>query len=334
MTLLKRNALHLVPADIPGALDELGIRYKIAGDEAVALCPSPDHDDRKPSWGCNIRTGLHWCFSCGFGGSFARLVRAVRGGSTGEAELWIRAYYARNWTGEVPDDDEEPDPVLRVSEADLWECVTPPAGALAARMVSRAAALQMEVLWNPRKTCWVFPMRDPETGRLAGWQEKRGKYVRNCPDGAPRNLAVFGLGLLRYSDGEDDAIVTESPLNAARFLTAGIPGAVATFGIEFSDDQIAAIRKYSRGIIFAQDNDLAGQRKISRWLARHPAERASCRVFGYDVFEDREQACWVHRAGDGRDPGNLSDAELALGIRDATPAHSTYFEAVDWKAKS
>jgi hypothetical protein len=63
---MKRNIDHLslpdvIPADIPSALDSLGIEYTIKGSEATALCPDPGHNDGSPSWSCNLNTGKHHC---------------------------------------------------------------------------------------------------------------------------------------------------------------------------------------------------------------------------------------------------------------------------------
>lgn len=327
----KRKRLG-VPADVSAALDELGVEHRVMGDEAVGLCPSPDHHDSHPSWSCNLSTGMHHCFSCGWGGSFTRLVATIRAVRYDEADLWIRTHRVVHWEETVvtSEDEAEAEPVQEVSEADLWECTDPPAEELAARHVSLEAAQQLEILWNPRRSCWVFPIRDPETDRLMGWQEKNGKRVRNRPIGLDRRSSVHGMPLLKATGRDGDAIVCESPLNAARFLTAGIARAVATYGIEFTDEQIAVVRQWSTGIIFAQDNDKAGQRKIARWLDEHPEERPFCKVFDYASFEDTHLRCIVHPAGDGRDPGDLLDRELIQGIEYATSATDTYFEGITW----
>lgn len=325
-------ALRAVPADVSAALDELGIEHKIAGDEALGLCPSPDHNDSRPSWSCNLSSGLSHCFSCGWGGSFTRLVAAVRGVRADEADLWVRTHRITHWDdASVSDDEPAPPPAQVVSEADLWECGEPPADELAGRGVSAEAARKLEILWNPRQSCWVFPLRDPDTDRLIGWQEKKGKHVRNRPIGLDRHRSVFGLRHLKSTGRDGDAIIGEAPLNAARFLTAGCPRAVATCGIEFTDDQIAVIREWSTGIMFAQDNDDAGRRKIARWLSSHPEERPFTSVFDYGKsFEDTLLHCVVHPRGDGRDPGDLTDRELRRGVEWASRATDTYFEGINW----
>lgn len=321
----------VVPSDVSAALDKLGIDHKVRGGEAIAVCPNPDHADRSPSWSCNLETGMHHCFSCGWGGTFARLVAITRGVRYDDAEGWIKEHKARSIILDVlADDQTEPAyvPLRAVSEADLWQCTPPPAGELAARMVSPEAAAELEILWDGKG--WVFPIRDAATSRLIGWQLKRAKFVRNRPVDLDRSSSLFGLDLVRSTGVNGPVIVTESPLNAGRFLTAGFPRVVATYGIEFTDAQIDVLWRVADEIVFAQDNDLPGQRKIARWLADHPEHTRRCRVFDYGgVFEDYLLRC-IHPAGDGRDPGNLTDAELRRGIEYATPAWRTYFEGVNW----
>ena len=68
---------------------------RLDGSEAWALCPS--HQDTKPSWSVNLRTGQHHCFSCGWGGGAADLV--IRGlgvedlaWSTKDAWEWLEQH--------------------------------------------------------------------------------------------------------------------------------------------------------------------------------------------------------------------------------------------------
>jgi DNA primase len=82
--------------DVPRLLLALGIRSKRRGRRWEALCPSPEHDDRHPSWAIlddqqSERHGTHRCLACGFGGRPVDLVVAVLGCSRKEARAWLRA---------------------------------------------------------------------------------------------------------------------------------------------------------------------------------------------------------------------------------------------------
>lgn len=63
--------------DIPALLRRLGIETRRAHGELHALCPA--HEDKRPSWSINERTGQHYCFSCGYGGGVADLVVRSQG---------------------------------------------------------------------------------------------------------------------------------------------------------------------------------------------------------------------------------------------------------------
>jgi hypothetical protein len=318
----------VVPADVSSALYALGIDHVIRDDEALALCPNPDHSDRKPSWSCNLETGLHNCFSCGFSGSFVRLVALVRGVRPAEATGWIQTRKVRSG----PSQEEVERAVEQkpaVSEADLWEVTDPPEWALAERHISLLAAQTLEIRWHPRKERWVFPIRDPKTDRLLGWQEKAKGIFLNRPKDVQKASTLFGFKQLKATGNDGPVVIVESPLDTARFWTAGHHRVVSTFGIEFSDYQISLLWPYADELIFAPDNDLAGQRKLARWLTEFAFERNRIKVFDYGGAFDARDAI-VHPEGDGRDPGNLSNRELRRGIEYATPAWRTYFEGINW----
>jgi hypothetical protein len=316
----------LVPQDIAGALDELGIVYRVVGDEATALCPHPEHDDAKPSWSCNLKTGKHNCFSCGFGGSFEWLVRIVTGTRKGEAVAWIRTRKPRVVQ------KEKAQGLIEISEADLWEAAEPPAWHLADRGISADAAKEMELLFNYRTRRWVFPLRDPYSDRLIGWQEKgtgdERHLVLNKPDGAKKHLTLFGFRHLKWSGNEGPVIIIENPVKTARFVDAGLPRVVSTCGSSFSEEQINLLWPYADEIVFALDNDAAGYKAMANWIKNAPFGRSKIKVFNYGARKIR--GAYVHFKDD-RDPGDLTMEEIIWGYENRTPAAFSYFEGVDWE---
>jgi 5S rRNA maturation endonuclease (ribonuclease M5) len=322
---------NVVPADVAGALDELGIDYIIRGDEANALCPHPDHNDSSPSWSVNLHSGMHHCFSCGYGGSFIKLVANVRGGKFAEAEVWIRTHTMQsNLDGVEIVAQAKERRAAEVRESDLWEVGPPPAEMLAGRNVSSGAAELAEVQWHPEKGCWIFPVRDPFTDKLTGWQEKSERRFINRPRGLDKTQALFGFRHLKATGRSGYVVVVESPLDVARFITAGVDRVVATYGSEFTQKQIEILWDYADVIIFALDNDDAGQKRVARYLLEHPEDAPHCKVFDYGTaYVDRDFRQWyIHPLGDHRDPGNLTDADLWWGVDNATPGTWTMFEAV------
>lgn len=321
--------VDIVPADVSAALDELGIDHVIRGKECHALCPNPKHDDHSPSWSCNLYTGKHHCWSCGYGGSFTKLVANVRGGKFDEAQVWIRTHRMQsNLDGEEIVTRAKERRAAEVRESDLWACDEPDMYVCEDRAISPEAACLAECLWHRDKDCWIFPVRDPDTDKLLGWQEKSKRRFLNRPAGLDKTRSLHGMRHLKTTGKSGYVVVVESPLDVARFMTAGIMRVVSTYGAEFTDFQIRNLWDWADEIIFALDNDDAGQKKVARYLLAHPEDRAHCKVFDYGtVYEDRHYRHWlIHPEGDGRDPGNLSDDDLRWGVQYATPASRTLFE--------
>jgi hypothetical protein len=191
-----------------------------------------------------------------------------------------------------------------MSEARLAVFTDPPMEALQARHLTPEAAKEYSVLWDSKKSAWVLPLREPHFNRLIGWQEK-GTIHRtffNRPAGLPRSKTLFGI------ENQEDSvtILVESPLDCVRLASAGVRGAVALCGTTISDDQIKLLR-YSERVISALDNpkiDKAGK-KASDEL------RQLARKYGLNLF--------FFNYGDTgkKDPGDLSDEEIAWGIQNA-----------------
>jgi hypothetical protein len=317
----------IIPADIPAALDELNIDYKIRGDEAIGICPSPQHPDTKPSWSCNLDTGKHHCFSCGFGGTFEWLVQTVKGTRKGEAVAWINVHKPKVGQRQV-DDRLKP-----ISEADLWEATPPPDWALDQRGISYQSAHDLEILFNLRTQRWIFPLRDPVTDRLIGWQEKgtgeESALVLNKPDGAKKHLTVFGMSYLKMTGTNGPVVVVENPVKTGRFYDAGYR-CISPMGAGFTDYQMELLWPYADHIVLALDNDAAGQRRVKKWIDDNPFGRRMTRVFSYGNVK-KINGAYVHARGDGRDPGNLSPEDIRQGIIDSTVGSFTYFEGIDWE---
>jgi hypothetical protein len=317
----------VVPVDIEGALNELGLDFTVRGDEATALCPAPDHFDSSPSWSMNLETGKHHCFSCGFGGSFQWLVQIVSGKRSAEALAWLKTRHVR--IGIVI--DEAPPP--SVHEADLWNTVLPPQWALDERGVTAETCEAMEIRWLEENSSWIFPIRDPWTDRLIGWQEKGTGENRDFVDNWPRKVkkatTVFGYRNLKATGTEGPVVVVENPVKAGRFHSAGVPRVVATMGASFVDYQVNDLLwPVADEIIFGLDNDKAGHGRLVKYISQNPYGRESVKIFNYGNVQ-RINGAYVHFPDD-RDPGDLTHEELRWGTENATPAVFTYFAGIDY----
>ena len=305
-----------VPLDVLAALAALGIDAEERGDEAVALCPNPEHDDHRPSWGCNLGTGLHKCFVCGFQGSFAYLVQRMQGLARGDAEQWVRERKVRDITDGFDALQERPQKrAAEVSEADMWKFADPPAEALEDRGLTLEACQHYGVRWDAGHELWIVPIREPRTGRLWGWQAKNARVFRNHPVNVGKSGTLFGFQSLRPGG---TAVLVESPLDVPYLRAAGIDGAVSSFGVSVSDRQISLLLDRAGSIVLALDNDVAGWKGVSKLVYAFPA--TPVRVFNYGNFQPglaTEDV--VYEGVDGADPGNLTDDEIAWGIEHAIP---------------
>jgi hypothetical protein len=219
-------------------------------------------------------------------------------------------------------------------EADLWRCTEPPAWALAERDVTRETCDAMEILWLPENNSWIFPLRDPWTDRLIGWQEKgtgeNKDYVDNHPRKVKKATTVFGYRSLKATGTDGLVVVVENPVKAAKFHSAGVTRAVATLGASFVDYQVNELLwPVADTIVFALDNDNAGQKRVAKYILENPYARQNVRVFNYGTVS-KINGAYVHAPGDDTDPGDLTYTQLRLGVEMSTPAPFTYFEGIDY----
>lgn len=258
------------PGDVMACLEELGIRpVRVIHGEAWALCPARDHDNVHPTkWSVHLETGKHSCFSCGFKGSFVYLVQEVLDYERSDAEQWVRDRGGIERLRRVlaaSSDSFEPEPRVRPwNESRLALFEDPPDSALERRRVSAGSVKHYGVRWNTEEAYWILPIRDPETGELWGFQEKSEQgWFCNKPARVPKGDTLFGLECLQGTT----AIVVESPLDCLRIYTAGLSGAVSSYGVQITDRQLDLLFDTAEIVVFAMDNDEAGQRKM--WELRN-----------------------------------------------------------------
>lgn len=283
------------PGDILDALNELGLisrsQAKVSGNEVYVLCPY-HQDSSIGSFAINIETGLNHCFACGNGGSFHRFLMTAQSMSRQQARRWC---LNRLISTTAPEEHRRPE-APEVGEASLALFTDPPGGECAVRGVTLESCQQLGILFNQAAASWIFPVRDPYSGRLLGWQEKTSRFMSNKPEEIPVKSTLFGWS--RLSPGTPVALV-ESPLDTAVMLDAGYL-AVSSFGSEVSDAQLTLITETCSALVLALDDDKAGWKMTDSIRSRLHA--MPVRVFNY---------------GDdpaGKDPGELDDASIRWGM--------------------
>jgi DNA primase len=305
--------------DIQQVLANLSIEaIRERGDEILAHCPMhkarTGKVDNNPSWWINNETGAHICFSCGFKGNLFSLVGEVKEFYIGEA---IDYEASKQWLANIAEVSIEelserlksmPNHVsieqpIPMSEAKLALFTDPPEWALEKRGLTAEAARRYEVLWGPDNT-WVLPIRDPHNYELMGWQEKQEgvRSFKNKPVGVKKSKTLFG----GQEQNPDMVIVVESPLDAVRVASAGIIGAVATFGAIVSDYQVKLLR-YSDVVIAAFDNpniDDAGRKASEAMIVSARKYGITLKFFNY--------------ASTGiKDVGDMTNEQIQFGVETA-----------------
>lgn len=299
------------PETLAAVLYNLGIEVLYIKDyELVAKCPGHvallGKQDENPSWSINSDSLLHYCFSCGFKGSLLSLVSGVKKMSKEEAKEWIKDHRGLDVDSvlkrlvDMTDLRVSPYKPIPMSEARLAVFRDPPKYALDSRMISEDAASFYGILWDGKTDSWILPIRDDE-GFLLGWQEKafEGRFFKNRPLGVKKATTLFGID--RWKGPR--MVLVESPLDAARLLSIGVEGAVASFGASVSAAQVSLMSMAS-DLIIALDNDPAGVKASSSILSSTKAGLLECRFFSY---EDT----------DAKDVGDMSAGQIFQGIENA-----------------
>lgn len=288
-------------SSIGEVVKELGIKFTISGDEAVACCPA--HNERHPSWSVNLKSGIHFCFTCGYSGNLAHLVSKMLNMSYTESVIWVntRVGAARmyKWREDYNRTHVEP-AVHRVTEIDLMLFTDPPDHALKSKSLRLDSARRFGVRWYPEESAWIFPIRDPFTQELWGYQIKNERHFRSYPAGTKKSRTLFGMGAFEHGS---TAVIVESPVDTVRLDSAGIRGGLSSFGVQVSDYQFSLVQRMAESTILALDNDRAGIQATARICAE--AQRIpGLRVFSY---------------GDSlaKDPGEMTDEEILFGIENS-----------------
>jgi len=280
------------------------------GDELQGLCPMhkarTGKEDRNPSWWINTVTGVHYCFSCGYKGNIFTLVRDLKDMDYFDAqdyvneqkEISVDALLAK--LRDLPKFVHPDDPVA-MSEARLAVFTVPPEIELRKRYITAEATKTCGVLWDPKNSAWILPIRNPDDFTLWGWQEKGtvGRFFKNQPSGIKKSWTVFNV----QNMNEDTVIVVESPLDVVRLETVGYTGAISMMGAAVSSSQAKILRR-SKHVLASYDKDDAG-RQASEEL------RTYAHKYGIDL------SFFNYRGIDAKDIGDMTEDQIHWGIKNA-----------------
>lgn len=279
-----------VNVDVPALLARLDIPHDRRGGELWALCPS--HDDHRPTnWSINAETGVHNCFSCGFGGDYVALVVHVLALSRSLARDWIAGAsgvaISRNG-GTL---------ALTAPEPRQLDACTLPAGVKGMgrpldawptpvrRYIEKRELAGQVVRWGVGYALSgreagriVFPARN-QKGRLLcyngrSFTNQTPKYLRPSNGEPWDRSAIFGEQ--HWPDDRQFLLVSEGEINALANERACPPGRIdlgiaALVGSNLHDQQVGKLSTFAN-IIVISDPDVAGDKlwsavrsKLARW---------------------------------------------------------------------
>jgi hypothetical protein len=289
--------------DIIPVLFELGLKdVRQRGEEITALCPMHERNlgrpDRNASWGINVNSGLHQCFSCGYRGTVASLYYDLTGVMPGPELMagMVVGQFLNSFAEPEVDDDEA------VEEWDPGDLVPLSERMLSRRYLTAESAKKFGVCFDRSRRCWFIPITT-ERGELIGAQYKQVGAVINLPYDVPKSSTLFGL-YPALGAGHEVVAVVESPLDVVRLDVAGVP-AVATFGTMVSKHQVNLMNRYFRFVVRAFDNDAPGAQADE--ILANMLRRRGCpsTAWDYDGLYDEESL-------PAKDPGAVPDDEALL----------------------
>lgn len=295
--------------DVPIMLEKLGIEAERHGRDWVARCPSPDHDDRHPSWRIRDQDGVHYCHSCKFGGGAPDLVAAVYGfQSIGYAFHWLDKHGV---TGEPESPDavevvlDQEDvyeeapvmPSLRgIGEMSKWPTlhrrfaehrgVTPDQ----ARRWRLAAGVDGRL-----RSRLVMPVFDRH-GRFARYTaralmgDQRARYLTPSREERPDWRPVHGEHLWPNMRSRDRVYVSEGALNAMALERVGARCVASLDGSRITSHQVMRLSTFKE-IVLVSDPDPSGDQLASELtpLGRHRAFRIVRTPSGMDANDLERQ---------------------------------------------
>lgn len=265
--------------DVGRLLDSLGIAGRKRHCEWYALCPNPEHDDRRPTtWRMvddrgSERHGLMSCWSCSYSGDCITLVRDRLGVGYHAALSWIQQYL---YPEEVEDGQR---PAIEIVQQKVFRM---PAGVVEGKPLAAWPTLFRRYLEGRNVQVWqverwglgyavegklagrvVLPTRD-QAGRLLTYAARAIgrdplRYLTPSRDDGADPSAVFGEqcwgpgGTVVVCEGAMDALAVERAVDDVAIAVPGSGGGAMR-------NNANAFRKLERftHVIVATDSDDAG----------------------------------------------------------------------------
>ncbi len=243
-----------------------------SGDDIMVCCPyHKAGQERRPSSGFRKEDGMFHCFACGETHSFTEVINHCFGQST-------NSYFGRKWLidnfvitkveerkldlnlSREPQPSEYYQTLVPEEELDSYRYYHP---YMRKRGLTDDIIERFDIGYDKRTDSITFPVRDVAGG--CKFVAKRSvKFKRfDLPKGVDKPLygeyELYRVLLNSEFDRFNEIYVCEGLFDCLRLWCNG-KYAVAGFGCLFSDNQIQLLETLpTRKLIFALDNDIAGQ---------------------------------------------------------------------------
>jgi DNA primase len=268
--------------DIQDYLESKGLhKVRPVGDNVMACCPF--HDERSPSFGVNMETGVYNCFGCGAKGTVGHLVKVLdKFDTVFDAETSLIQMYGRyaislddELTLEFSDDDVRQDYWISEDNLDAYRFRHPYLGG---RGIEESWQRFFGIGYSKRHRAITIPWRD-EISRLItikfrGIVDKKFWYDPPLPPGLKAET-LWGLDKV-LKHGFRKLALTEAEIDGISVWQGGASKGIGASGIGGNQFNEAQANKLIRllpedtEIITFTDNDKGGElakERISDYLS-------------------------------------------------------------------
>lgn len=261
------------------------------------MCTCPFHkngQERKPSFGINLDTGVYHCFTCGESGNFPELVSKCFGhyddGAFGLK--WINNNFSAEQYTQRPENifkkrtsyvapkyvSEEELDEYRYYHPYMWK-----------RKLTPEIVTKYDIGFDKKTQCITFPVYDIAGNCVFVARRSVNTKFFNYPEAVDK--PIYGLNFV-YNN--KILFICESVFNALTLVKWGFP-AVAFLGTG-SEHQYELLRKYGfRKYVLCLDGDKAGDAGIKRF---------------YDYMHNYAKISYIKMPRDGRDVNDLARKEF------------------------
>lgn len=242
-------------------------RVKRSGNDLMFNCPvHSGGQERRPSCGINLDTGISHCFSCGFKADLTTFISVCFGKNDGGAygAKWLAknfvTYDGRNfnidWNFSGDDNFIDVEPLVDEDELKQYRWVH---SYMYDRKLTDDIIEKFDIGFDKAANCLTFPVRD-EHGRLSFIYRRsvNSKFFSITTD-ADKGSVVYALDEVYKILPVKNVIICESIIDCLTCWVHNRP-AVALMQAIATHNQIDLIKSLPvRSIVLALDNDEAGK---------------------------------------------------------------------------